>query len=141
MDIAKRFGLTHALLSTVREVVAAEGKVKEYGVDHERKLASQKKKMIPAPKKIMVAKGTTGGVRMISKKSYNPKKHTLASGDDVAHDPVGREDSDVDNDNKVTNSDKYLMKRRRAIAMAMKKESSTVKMSGKKEKINMKPKM
>ena len=38
-------------------------------------------------------------------------------------DPVGQEDGDVDNDGDKDSSDKYLMKRRKAIAKAMKKES------------------
>ena len=40
-------------------------------------------------------------------------------------DPVGREDSDVNNDGKVNKTDKYLMKRRKAIgsAIATRKES------------------
>ena len=37
-------------------------------------------------------------------------------------DPVGKEDSDVDNDGDVDSSDKYLMKRRKAIGKAMAKE-------------------
>ena len=38
-------------------------------------------------------------------------------------DPVGQEDADIDNDGDVDSSDKYLKKRRKAIAKAMKKES------------------
>jgi len=38
-------------------------------------------------------------------------------------DPVGKEDSDVDNDGDVDKSDKYLLNRRKAIGNAMKKES------------------
>ena len=38
-------------------------------------------------------------------------------------DPVGQEDGDVNNDGKKDSSDKYLMKRRKAIGKAMKKES------------------
>ena len=41
-------------------------------------------------------------------------------------DPVGKEDADVDNDGKVDDSDSYLMKRRKAIAKAMKKEETEV---------------
>lgn len=37
-------------------------------------------------------------------------------------DPVGQEDADVNNDGKVDGTDKYLKKRRAAIAKAMKKE-------------------
>jgi hypothetical protein len=38
-------------------------------------------------------------------------------------DPVGKEDGDVDNDGDKDSSDEYLMKRRKAIGKAMKKES------------------
>ena len=38
-------------------------------------------------------------------------------------DPVGQEDGDVNNDGKKDSTDKYLMKRRKAIGKAMKKES------------------
>ena len=41
-----------------------------------------------------------------------------------ALDPVGKEDSDIDNDGDVDKSDKYLGKRRKAIAKAMKKKMS-----------------
>lgn len=37
-------------------------------------------------------------------------------------DPVGREDSDIDNDGKITKSDAYLHARRRAISKKLKKE-------------------
>ena len=37
-------------------------------------------------------------------------------------DPVGKEDGDVDNDGDKDSSDSYLMKRRKAIGKAMKKE-------------------
>ena len=39
-------------------------------------------------------------------------------------DPVGREDSDVDNDGDVDSSDKYLMKRRKAIGKAIGKKKA-----------------
>ena len=37
-------------------------------------------------------------------------------------DPVGKEDSDVDNDGNIDSSDKYLLKRRKAIGKAMSKK-------------------
>ena len=42
-----------------------------------------------------------------------------------ALDPVGQEDGDVNNDGKKDSSDKYLMKRRKAIAASMKKKMKT----------------
>ncbi len=43
-----------------------------------------------------------------------------------ALDPVGQEDGDVNNDNKKDKTDDYLMKRRKAIAKALKKEEVEV---------------
>lgn len=37
-------------------------------------------------------------------------------------DPVGKEDSDINNDGKVDKTDKYLLNRRKAVAKAVKKE-------------------
>jgi len=55
--------------------------------------------------------------------AYNekPKK-----GGEKKLDPVGKEDGDVDNDGDQDSSDKYLMKRRKAIGKAMAKEESEV---------------
>ena len=46
---------------------------------------------------------------------------------DEALDPVGKEDSDVDNDGDVDDSDEYLKKRRDAVSKAIKKESKSLK--------------
>ena len=46
---------------------------------------------------------------------------------DEALDPVGKEDSDIDNDGDVDDSDDYLKKKRDAIGKAMKKESKSLK--------------
>ena len=43
---------------------------------------------------------------------------------DEALDPVGKEDSDIDNDGDTDDSDEYLHKKRQAITKAIKKESS-----------------
>jgi hypothetical protein len=49
-------------------------------------------------------------------------------------DPVGKEDADVDNDDKVGKSDDYLKNRRKAISASIKKEEVVVEGSGSKEK-------
>jgi hypothetical protein len=46
---------------------------------------------------------------------------------DEALDPVGKEDSDIDNDGDVDDSDEYLKKRRDAVSKAVKKESKSLK--------------
>ena len=48
-------------------------------------------------------------------------------------DPVGKEDGDVDNDGDKDSSDKYLLKRRKAIAKAMKKEETDLEIFTEKE--------
>tara|TARA_B100000900_G_scaffold87513_1_gene71117 strand:- start:1105 stop:3516 length:2412 start_codon:yes stop_codon:yes gene_type:complete len=45
-------------------------------------------------------------------------------------DPVGKEDSDIDNDGDVDKSDSYLKNRRKAIAKAMKKEEYVAEIVG-----------
>lgn len=57
-------------------------------------------------------------------KSTIKKGHKIAKSimKKEAMDPVGREDSDIDNDGDVDKSDKYLHARRKAISKAMKKE-------------------
>jgi hypothetical protein len=50
-------------------------------------------------------------------------------------DPVGQEDGDIDNDGDKDSSDEYLMKKRKAIGKAMKKDD------GGKEPVDTKPKM
>ena len=65
-----------------------------------------------------------------------------------ALDPVGKADADIDNDGDVDKSDKYLHNRRKAIKKSMKKENKkekpsgdTSKISGKKEKVTINPKV
>lgn len=119
MDIAKKFGLTHSLLSTVREVVAAERGVREYGVDQERRLVQKQRLMnseqkksgaSSAPKKVMIAKGKTGGVQMIPKNKYNPKKHVLASGDSDALSPKQKK-LDINKNNKLDATDFAMLRK------------------------------
>ena len=45
-----------------------------------------------------------------------------------ALDPVGKEDGDVNNDGKKDSTDSYLMKRRKAIAKAMKTRKEELEM-------------
>ena len=54
----------------------------------------------------------------LMKEAYHSKKKVEAM------DAVGKEDGDIDNDGDTDSSDKYLMKRRKAIGKAMKKEGS-----------------
>ena len=48
-------------------------------------------------------------------------------------DPVGKEDGDIDNDGDKDASDKYLAKRRKAVAKAMKKDNNEAYEMGTKE--------
>ena len=49
-------------------------------------------------------------------------------------DPVGKEDSDVNNDGKVDSTDKYLKNRRKAVTKAVKQEEGDAEETGKKAK-------
>ena len=55
----------------------------------------------------------------VSKSEKDKGSSTAKAKSGKGLDPVGKEDSDVNNDGKVNKSDKYLMKRRQAIGKAM----------------------
>lgn len=62
-----------------------------------------------------------------AKKKMQKEKTTKAVGKKIKSkkkklDPVGKEDDDIDNDGKVTKSDRYLKNRRKAIEESVKKE-------------------
>ena len=82
----------------------------------------------PLPKNKMFRKMGNLGRDIVSKhtsdddrqKKYDrQKKITKAFNANEGLDPVGQEDGDVNNDGKKDSSDKYLMKRRKAIGKAM----------------------
>lgn len=63
--------------------------------------------------------------KKISTGTVYQKKYNEKSGlSEAEHDPVGKEDADVNNDGKVDSSDSYLANRRKKIAAAMKKEET-----------------
>ncbi len=135
MKTNANFNLTHSLINAVREVVAIEAK----GAGAHK--YAQKKKVAT----VMIAHGKSGGVKVIPKSEYDPKKHQLADEkdpkNDVKMDPVDKADADVDNDGDTDTSDKYIHNRRKAIAKAITKKKSGIKLSGKGETIDVRPKM
>ena len=60
---------------------------------------------------------------MMKTKAYKDMVATVRKKFDEALDPVGKEDADIDNDGDTDKSDKYLHKRRKAIAKAIAKEA------------------
>jgi len=67
------------------------------------------------------------GVSNVRDIPADKRKEFFAAVDEAAKmDPVGQEDSDVDNDGDSDSSDAYLKKRRKAIAKSMKKEEFTL---------------
>ena len=62
------------------------------------------------------------GMKMDDHPEYPKKKYV-----DEKLDPVGQEDKDIDNDGDHDKSDKYLLKRRKAIAKAMASTKKSVK--------------
>jgi len=74
-----------------------------------------KENMMLAP----MGKGRKAVKAMYSKEAYHSKKKKME-----AMDKVGQEDGDIDNDGDMDSSDKYLMKRRKAIGKAMKSKSN-----------------
>jgi len=74
----------------------------------ERNLSAKEEKIVKALKK-------TGKF-----KKNDPAMYAIAASKAEALDPVGKEDDDINNDGKVDKTDKYLLKRRKAIAANIK---------------------
>ena len=70
----------------------------------ERNLSAKEEKIVKALKK-------TGKF-----KKNDPALYAIAASKAEGLDPVGKEDYDINNDGKVDKTDKYLLKRRKAIA-------------------------
>ena len=70
----------------------------------ERDLSAKEEKIVKALKK-------TGNF-----KKNDPAMYAIAASKAEGLDPVGKEDDDINNDGKVDKTDKYLSKRRKAIA-------------------------
>ena len=69
--------------------------------------------------------GISGSIKDIMRQNKEIEARNKAKSKTEALDPVGKEDGDVNNDGKKDSSDKYLMKRREAIAKAIKKKVKT----------------
>lgn len=74
----------------------------------ERELSAKKEKIVKALKK-------TGKF-----KKNDPALYAIAASKAEGLDPVGKEDDDINNDGKVDKTDKYLSKRRKAVAANIK---------------------
>jgi ElaB/YqjD/DUF883 family membrane-anchored ribosome-binding protein len=74
----------------------------------ERNLSAKEEKIVKALKK-------TGKF-----KKDDPALYAIAASRAEALDPVGKEDEDINNDGKVDKTDKYLLKRRKAVASNLK---------------------
>jgi hypothetical protein len=70
----------------------------------ERNISAKEEKIVKALKK-------TGKF-----KKNDPAMYAIAASKAEGLDPVGKEDDDINNDGKVNKTDKYLLKRRKAVA-------------------------
>lgn len=120
---------------------AAKGAVKSYGAYRDAKASAKMKarRAGQATKNMsaqvqrkgseMKAKAKSGLKGMIKKgamKVAGAAAKVAKRMSEAKHlDPVGKEDGDVNNDGKKDSTDSYLMKRRKAIGKAMKKEEVT----------------
>jgi len=98
-----------------QEQIATEGTMDIKGFEipkKDRESAAERIKKKTAEKKAALEK--KHGKKMDDHPEYPKKKYV-----DEKLDPVGQEDGDVNNDGKKDSSDKYLMKRRKAIGKAM----------------------
>jgi archaellum component FlaC len=78
--------------------------IKLLNILSERDLSAKEEKIVKALKK-------TGNF-----KKNDPAMYAIAASKAEGLDPVGKEDDDINNDGKVDKTDKYLSKRRKAIA-------------------------
>jgi pyruvate/2-oxoglutarate dehydrogenase complex dihydrolipoamide acyltransferase (E2) component len=83
----------------------------------ERNLSAKEEKIVKALKK-------TGKF-----KKDDPALYAIAASKAEALDPVGKEDKDINNDGKVDKTDKYLLKRRKAVAANLKEGDHEVAMA------------
>jgi pyruvate/2-oxoglutarate dehydrogenase complex dihydrolipoamide acyltransferase (E2) component len=83
----------------------------------ERNLSAKEEKIVKALKK-------TGKF-----KKDDPALYAIAASRAEALDPVGKEDKDINNDGKVDKTDKYLLKRRKAVAANLKEGDHEVAMA------------
>ena len=90
--------------------------------------AKMKKEEFVDEKKLVFGKF---GNFISGQKKETPKKDTLKPQDRYkipeGMDPVGKEDKDIDNDGDHDSTDKYLLKRRKAIGKAIAKKRGKVK--------------
>ncbi len=120
---------------------ASKGAVKAYGAYRDAKAsAKMKARRAGQATKNMSAQAQRAGTEMKSKAKSGLKGMIKKGAMKVARgavnvakkmseaklDPVGKEDGDVNNDGKKDSTDSYLMKRRKAIGKAMKKEETEV---------------
>jgi archaellum component FlaC len=82
----------------------------------ERDLSSKEEKIVKALKK-------TGKF-----KKNDPALYAIAASKAEGLDPVGKEDNDIDNDGDVDKTDKYLLKRRKAVSSNIKEGDHEVSM-------------
>ena len=83
----------------------------------ERDLSAKEEKIVKALKK-------TGKF-----KKDDPALYAIAASKAEGLDPVGKEDDDINNDGKVDKTDKYLSKRRKAVAANIKEGDHEVSMA------------
>ena len=93
---------------------------------------------ISVNKNMKTLKGSVVEFQKTAKESHQLNQRLTALYEDIGHvlnryyeidealDPVGKEDSDIDNDGDVDDSDEYLKKRRDAVSKAIKKENKGV---------------
>jgi len=94
---------------------------------------------ISVNKNMKTLKGNVVEFQKAAKEAHQLNQRMTALYEDIGHvlnryyeidealDPVGKEDSDIDNDGDVDDSDEYLKKKRDAIGKAMKKENTSLK--------------
>tara|TARA_R100001443_G_scaffold26649_1_gene39961 strand:- start:679 stop:1734 length:1056 start_codon:yes stop_codon:yes gene_type:complete len=114
---------THTGAASRYEQVMDEAKVDKKTPDYKRATIRDKRFGNPYGSQEL-----GGGIRKDRRSDHEEKRGKKTKGVKMeAMDPIGKEDSDVNNDGKKDKTDKYLLKRRKAITKAIAKKRGRVK--------------
>ena len=129
--IGKQLQVTNGILETAKQL----SKVAEAAQHHVLSETDDWFDSVSVKRNMKELKGLTGQFRKTAVEANAVNQRLSALYEDMGNilnryydidealDPVGKEDDDVDNDGDTDDSDRYLKKRRKAIAKAIKKQN------------------
>ncbi|AIX42409.1 hypothetical protein Syn7803C16_190 [Synechococcus phage ACG-2014f] len=120
----KRGGQAHQGKGAAQASVGGMSNSKVYGLGASKPKGSDKKRSDKQKAQALADRKAAAKDRMKDGTSNSKLDKLIKKVQSEGLDPVGGEDADINNDNKVDKTDKYLHNRRKAIGKAMKKESA-----------------